>query len=169
MMTIVENIRLPLILLATIGSSLTGGIFFAFSTFVMQALAKQPTAQGIATMQAINITVINPWFMVAFFAPAVAGILLSISQLFQWQPSIAIYLITGSLLYLIGTIGVTVVGNIPLNDALAIVAPDSNEGTNLWSRYLTDWTFWNHVRTIAALLAATLFAIALHLWTRLTI
>lgn len=63
MMTIVENVRLPLILLATIGSSLSGGIFFAFSTFVMQALAKQPTAQGIATMQAINITVINPWFM----------------------------------------------------------------------------------------------------------
>lgn len=163
MMTIVENIRLPLILLATIGSSLSGGIFFAFSTFVMQALAKQPTAQGIATMQTINITVINPWFMVAFFAPAVAGILLSISLLFQWQPSIAVYLLAASLLYLIGTIGVTVVGNIPLNDALAIVKPDSVEGTELWTRYLTDWTFWNHVRTIAALLAATLFAIALKL------
>ena len=68
-MTIVENFRLPLILLATVGSAVSGGIFFAFSTFVMQALAKQPTSQGIATMQSINITVINPWFMAAFFAP----------------------------------------------------------------------------------------------------
>ena len=159
MMTIVENLRLPLILLATVGSAVSGGIFFAFSTFVMQALAKQPTPQGIATMQSINITVINPWFMAAFFAPAVAGILLSVSLLFQWQPTIGAYLLTASLLYLIGTIGVTVVGNIPLNDALAVVIPNSVEASNLWSRYLTDWTFWNHVRTAAALLAATLFAL----------
>ena len=161
MMTIVENFRLPLILLATVGSAVSGGIFFAFSTFVMQALAKQPTSQGIATMQSINITVINPWFMAAFFAPAVAGVLLSVSLLFQWQSDLAAYLLTASLLYLIGTIGVTVVGNIPLNDALAIVIPNSVKASNLWSKYLTDWTFWNHVRTVAALLAATLFAIAL--------
>ena len=112
-------------------------------------------------MQAINITVINPWFMVAFFAPAVAGILLSISLLFQWQQSIAAYWLTASLLYLIGTIGVTIFCNVPLNDALAIVTPDSVEGATLWARYLTDWTFWNHVRTVAALLAATLLAISL--------
>ena len=161
-MTIGESLRLPLILLATIGTGLSGGIFYAFSTFVMQALAKQPPAQGIATMQAINITVINPWFMLAFFAPAVAGILLSISLLFQWQQSVAVYWLTGSLLYLVGTIGVTIFGNVPLNDALATVTPDSVEGTKLWTKYLTDWTFWNHVRTIAALLAATLYAIALY-------
>ena len=168
-MTAVESLRLPLILLATVGSAVTGGIFFAFSTFVMQALAKQPTPQGIATMQSINITVINPWFMAAFFAPAVAGVLLSVSLLFQWQPSIAAYLLTASLLYLIGTIGVTVVGNIPLNDALAVVIPNSVRASNLWSRYLTDWIFWNHVRTAAALLAAMLFGLALHLRMNLTV
>ncbi|MGB5632622.1 MAG: anthrone oxygenase family protein [Waterburya sp.] len=163
MVTIIENLRLPLILLATVGSAVSGGIFFAFSTFVMQALAKQPASQGIATMQSINITVINPWFMAAFFAPAVAGILLSVSLLFQWQPTIAAYLLTASLLYLIGTIGVTVVGNIPLNDALAVVTPTSIKGSTLWSKYLTNWTFWNHVRTAAALLAAILFALAINI------
>ena len=167
-MTIVENLRLPLILLATVGSAVTGGIFFAFSTFVMQALANQPTSQGIATMQSINITVINPWFMAAFFAPAVAGVLLSVSLLFQWQPSIAAYLLTASLLYLIGTIGVTVAGNIPLNDALAIVTPTSIKASTLWSKYLTDWTFWNHVRTAAALLAAILFTLAINIRSGLT-
>ena len=77
------------------------------------------------------------------------------------QSSIAAYLLAASLLYLIGTIGVTIVGNISLNDALAIVSPDSPEGTTLWVRYLIDWTFWNHARTIAALLTAILFTIAL--------
>ena len=160
-MTIVENLRLFLILFAAIGSALTAGIFFAFSTFVMQALERQPTAQGIATMQSINITVINPWFMTAFFGPAVAGLLLTISALRQWEQPDAIYWLAGSLLYLIGTIGVTIACNVPLNDALAVVSPDSTEGTTLWAKYLTDWTFWNHVRTLAALLAATLFAISL--------
>ncbi|MEM8829935.1 MAG: anthrone oxygenase family protein [Cyanobacteria bacterium P01_G01_bin.19] len=168
MMSTLENWRLPLILLASVGSAVTGGIFFAFSTFVMQALAKQPTSQGIATMKSINITVINPWFMAAFFAPAVAGILLSISLLFQWQPTIATYLLTASLLYLIGTVGVTVVGNIPLNDALAVVIPNSVKASTLWSKYLTDWTFWNHVRTAAALLAAILFALAIDIRSGLT-
>jgi uncharacterized membrane protein len=51
--------------------------------------------------------------------------------------------------------------NVPLNDALAKVEPSSAEGASLWTRYLTDWTIWNHVRTVAALAAATLLTIAL--------
>lgn len=157
----VQNLRLSLILFAAIGSALSAGIFFAFSTFVMRALAQQPAAPGIATMQSINITVINPWFMVAFFGPAVACLFLTIFALRQWEQPSALYWLAGSLLYLIGTIGVTIACNIPLNDALAIVSPSSAEGTTLWRRYLTDWTFWNHVRTIAAFLAAALFALSL--------
>lgn len=160
-MDIVQNWRLPLLVFAAVGSALTAGIFFAFSTFVMQALGQQPPAQGMATMQTINITVINPWFMVAFFGPAVACLMLTILALWQWEQPGAIYWLAGSLLYLIGTIGVTIAGNIPLNDALAIVSPVSAEGTTLWVRYLRDWTFWNHVRTVAAFLAAVLLAIAL--------
>ncbi len=160
-MTILENWRWPLILFAALGSGLSAGIFFAFSTFVMKALAQQPPAQGIATMQSINITVINPWFMTVFLGPALAGILLTISALLQWEQPDAIYWLAGSLLYLIGTIGVTIAGNIPLNDALAVVSPDSAEGITLWTRYLSDWTFWNHVRTAAAFLAATVFTLSL--------
>ena len=167
-MATIESLRLFLIVFTAIASGLSAGIFYAFSTFVMKALAQQPSAQGIATMQSINITVINPWFMVAFFGPAVACILLSISLISQGDRSIAISCILGSLLYLIGTIGVTIACNIPLNDALAVVKPDSTEGATLWSRYLTDWTFWNHVRTIAALLAAAMFTISLCQRTGLT-
>ena len=162
-MTIIQNLRLPLILFAAIGSALTAGIFFAFSTFVMQALGQQPNASGIATMQAINITVINPWFMAAFFGPAMACLVLTMIALRQWEQPGSICWLVGSLLYLIGTIGVTVVGNIPLNDALAIVAPGSPDGATLWSQYLTDWTVWNHVRTVAAFLSATLFMLSLRL------
>lgn len=146
-------------LFSALGCGLIAGVFFAFSTFVMNALARQPPAQSIATMQSINITVINPLFMTAFLGTAVACILLAVSSLLKWHQPGAAYLLVGSLLYLVGTVLVTIVGNVPLNDALAIVKPDSPEGSSLWVSYLTKWTFWNHVRTIAALAAAALFTL----------
>ncbi|ASC73229.1 hypothetical protein XM38_041910 [Halomicronema hongdechloris C2206] len=160
-MIIIENWRLPAVLFAAIASALTAGIFFAFSTFVMQALAQQPPSQGIATMQSINITVINPWFMTAFFGPGLVSLGLAIVAVNQWGTSDSLYWLAGGLLYLIGTIGVTIAGNIPLNDALAVVAPDSAAGATLWARYLTNWTLWNHIRTVAALGAAILFTLSL--------
>lgn len=156
-----QNFQLSLIYFAVISSALSAGIFFAFSTFVMRALALQPSASGIATMQAINVTVFNPWFYSAFFGPAVACVVLAVAALRNWEQPGAVYLLTGSLLYLIGTIGVTGLGNVPLNDALAIMRPTSTEGAQLWRRYLTDWTLWNHVRTAAAFLAAAMFTVSL--------
>jgi uncharacterized membrane protein len=160
--TMTYHSLLTLRLVAAIGCGLIAGVFFAFSTFVMPALARLQPLQGIGAMQSINITAINPLFMIALFGTALACFFLAVSVLLKWQQSGAIYLLLGSLLYLVGTIGVTIAFNVPLNDALAIVKPDSLEGANLWAKYLTDWTLWNHVRTIAALAAAALFAIALH-------
>lgn len=143
-----------------LGCALVAGIFFAFSTFVMKALARLEPTQGIAAMQSINITVINPLFMTAFLGTAVACLFLAILSLLKWHQPSSLYLLLGSLLYLVGTLGVTIAFNVPLNDALAIVKPDSAEGANLWVSYLANWTFWNHIRTIASLVAAALLAIA---------
>ena len=73
----------------------------------------------------------------------------------------AVYLLSGGLAYLIGTILVTMVFNVPRNDALAAVDPASAAGSRLWNGYVTSWTAWNHVRTAAALAAALLLTIAL--------
>lgn len=146
-------------LLVALGCGLVAGVFFAFSTFVMPALARLQPHQGIAAMQSINITAINPLFMTTLFGTAFACLFLAISVLFKWhQPDV--YLLVGSMFYLIGSVAVTIAFNVPLNDALASVKPDSTEGA-LWAKYLNNWTLWNHVRTIAALVAATLFTLAL--------
>lgn len=148
-------------LLATLGCGLVAGVFFAFSTFVMPALARLQPSQGIAAMQSINITAITPLFMLALFGTAVVCLLLTIGVFLKWPYSDSTYLLLGSALYLLGSLGVTIVCNVPLNDTLAIVKPESPEGTMFWAKYLTDWTFWNHVRTIASLAAAVLFALTL--------
>jgi uncharacterized membrane protein len=146
---------------AAIGCGLIAGVFFAFSTFVMPALARLQPSQGIAAMQSVNITAINPLFMLVLFGTAVACLFIVISALLQWHQSGKIYLSIGSLLYLVGTILVTMLGNVPLNNALANVDPNSTEGTILWAKYLTDWTFWNHVRTLTALAASVMFIVSL--------
>jgi uncharacterized membrane protein len=150
-------------LVTVLGCGLIAGVFFAFSSFVMNALAKLESSQGITTMQFINITVINPSFMVVFLGTALACVFLTVFSLLKRDKPDAIYLLTGSLLYLLGTFLVTIAFNVPLNDALAKVEPTSTEGANLWATYLTNWTFWNHVRTIAALAATAVFSIAFRL------
>ena len=58
-----------LVIATALGCGLIGGAFFAFSTFVMKALARLPTPQGIAAMQSINVVVITPLFLDASSAP----------------------------------------------------------------------------------------------------
>ena len=143
--------------IAAIGSGLIAGVFFAFSTFIMSALSRLQPAQGIAAMQSIDITVINPWFMTTFLGTAAACLFLAVTALLKWHQPHALYLLIGSLLYLVGTFGVTMVCNVPLNEALAKVDPNSAEGAKFWASYLTDWTNWNHVRTVAGLAATGVF------------
>jgi uncharacterized membrane protein len=64
------------------------------------------------------------------------------------------------LLYFVGTFLVTLVFNVPLNNRLAAVNPDSAEGKALWTHYLSVWTAWNHVRTVAPLAAMACFILA---------
>jgi uncharacterized membrane protein len=163
-MATVDNLRFPLMLVAALGCGLVAGVFFAFSTFVMPALDRLHPPQGIAAMQSINITAINPLFMTAIFGTAVACIILAVSSVLRWNQPGAVYLLIGSLLYLVGTVLVTIAFNVPLNDALAIADPNSTDGATLWARYLTNWTLWNHVRTVAGLAAAASLTIAL--WER---
>jgi uncharacterized membrane protein len=160
-MEVTNHSLFALKLCTALGCSLVAGVFFAFSTFVMSALARLQPKDGIAAMQSINITAINPLFMVALFGTAAACLFLTVSSLLKWQQPGAAYLLIGSLLYLIGTVLVTIVFNVPLNDALAVAKPESVDGADLWARYLTNWTIWNHVRTVTALAAAALFTIAL--------
>ena len=55
----------------------------------------------------------------------------------------------------------TIVFNVPRNNALAAVDPASTSGAAQWTSYLTSWTAWNHVRTAAALAAAGSLTIGL--------
>jgi uncharacterized membrane protein len=152
-----DDVILVLTVLAALGSGLIGGVFFAFSNFVMAALARLAPPQGIAAMQSINVAVLNPGFLGAFVGTALLSAVLAVAGFFDLDETESILRIVGGALYLIGTFLVTGALNVPRNDALAAVDPNSAEGADVWKRFLSEWTTWNTVRTIAALAAAAVF------------
>lgn len=146
---------------AAIGSAVVAGIFFAFSTFVMTALGRIPVPAGIAAMQSINRAVLNRAFLTAFLGTAGISLVLAAMAPFRWSASGTPLVLAGGLLYLCGSLLVTIRSNVPMNDALARVTPESTEGAELWARYLVKWTAWNHVRTAGSLAASAAFIAAL--------
>jgi uncharacterized membrane protein len=150
-------------IVGTLGTGIIGGVFFAFSTFVMRALARLPANQGIAAMQHINLTVLNPWFLGTFTGTALLCVLIAIMAMGQGPSSTTACLIIGAVLYVIGTFVATIVFNVPKNDALAALSAETASSATYWNEYLVRWTFWNHVRTVCALGATASFAIALTL------
>ena len=137
-----------------LASGLLGGVFFAFSSFIMKALSRLPPAHGAAAMNAISATILRSLFMPIFMATAFASLSLGAVCLFRPSQSGATLIVAACALCFGGMFVVTVAFNVPLNNALAADA-------SVWSRYLKDWTFWNHVRTMASLIACGLFIAAL--------
>ncbi len=149
-----------LTLAAVLGSGLMAGLFFAFSTAVMAALARLPAGQGATAMNAINVVIQNPVFLAVFMGATLVCAALAAKAVFGWSQPGSLWLLAGSLLYLVGIFGVTVVFNVPLNDALAAADPSSSEGAALWTRYLSEWVFWNHVRTVCGIASLASFWLA---------
>jgi uncharacterized membrane protein len=146
-----------------LGCGLCAGVFFAFSAFVMPALGRLPAGQGIAAMQSINKLAVTPAFMTALFGSALACAGLAAWGVVAWGERPAPWLLAAGVLYLVGAIVVTIVANVPLNDALAATRPDGAGAADRWRRYLSRWTGWNHLRAAAALGATGLLIVALQL------
>lgn len=148
-------------LILAAGSGLMAGVFYAFSVIVMRALKRVSPAVGIEVMQVINVVVINPWFMIIFLGSALGSAVLTVVALLGKGETEPILTIIGGLLYLVGTFLVTMIFNVPRNNALDAAIPDSIQGAQLWERYLSEWTVWNTVRSVAALLASIALTLAL--------
>ncbi len=156
-----ENLLPIVIFITALGSALMAGMFFTFSNFVMTALARLEAAQGIAAMQFINIVILNPLFFIVFIGTAVLSLALPISLIWRDAHSNEILVMGGSLCYLIGVMVVTIIFNVPMNNALDAVEPESEAGQQLWQAYLINWTRWNHVRSVASFLGTAFFILAL--------
>lgn len=148
-------------LLVCLGAAVVGGVFFAFSAFVMKALAQLPPSHGIATMQRINVVALNPLFLSVFVGTAVMACICVLAGFFPWGEPRSVLLLAAGASYLAGSFGVTAAFNVPRNERLARLDAESAEALAYWPAYVREWLWWNHVRTAASILSAACAASAL--------
>ncbi len=149
-----------LAIVGALGAGLNAGGFYAFSTFVMQALGRLPSKGAVEAMQAINIEAPRPGFMVAFMGTAVVSAILAISAFGRLDGSQGVYQLVGSGSYLAGVV-ITGAFHVPRNNALAELDPGSDAAAKAWSVYLPTWTRGNHVRTFTSLAASLTLILSL--------
>lgn len=155
------NMLLILTLCAALGCGLMGGVLFTFSDFVMTALSHQPPASAVRTMQSINIDILNPLFFLLFFGTPAAALAVAALAMLRSTNQARPFLFAGAVLYLAGTLGVTVAYNIPLNNRLALLHPATDAAALYWPTYFSEWMWWNHVRSIASVSATVCFLLAI--------
>ena len=142
------------LIVSALGCGAIAGIYYAFSGFIMRALDTTGTVPATDAMIAINRVILGSGFMVLFFGTTLLSLLLLVAALIQ-RPAGQWLIIGSAAIYLIGMLGVTMLRSVPLNQQLAA------EGAQMWPAYLRHWTFWNHVRTVASIIAAAGFCLAL--------
>lgn len=156
----IDGIFTVLVLATILGTAVMAGMFFAFSVFVMQGLDRLPPDQSITSMQSINGAVGTPLFLLAFVGTAVSSLILAVASLVMIGETDAPLVLTGSLLYLAGGFVVTVRYHVPRNNAIDRTDPTGPDAPERWSRYFTEWTRANHVRTVACLAATAALVLA---------
>lgn len=144
--------------------ALVGGVFLAFSDFIMRSLAHAAGVGGVDAMQVINREVFRWVFMVLFIGMAPVSLAITGYGWFVVGHGPGALLMLAGLIYVFGCFGVTVFFNVPMNEALAGMDASSPAARDYWTgTYLPRWTFWNSVRTFACTLSAALLLLGL-LW-----
>ena len=143
--------------LAVLAYAAVGGVFLAFSDFIMRSLARTAGRGGIDAMQTINREVFRWIFMTLFLGLAAVSLLLMAYGLTQVGGIAGAQIALAGLTYLVGCFLVTVVVNVPMNEALARMDLSATATRAYWTGvYLPRWTVWNSVRAWACLLASGL-------------
>lgn len=145
------------IILVTTGTmtALIAGLFFGFAVSVNGGLHRLKDSEYVAAMQSINIAIQNPLFLLTFFGPV---ILLPWVTFLYREVDFAL-LFASSVLYIAGSFGLTIVGNVPLNEKLArfeISKAADKEIADAREQFESPWNRLHAIRTIASVAATVL-------------
>ena len=157
-----------LLQLSILAYAIVGGVFLAFSDFIMRSLAHTGGVGGVEAMQVISREVFRWVFMTPFLGMAAVSVFIAIYSLTQLTGAPAKLILMGALVYLFGCFGVTVFFNVPMNEALAGMDLSAEATHEYWTgTYLPRWSAWNTVRTVACTLSAGLMLFGLVWLTQL--
>lgn len=154
------------LLITAVLTALIAGLFYAYSCSVVLGLGKLSDTEYLKSMQSINREILNPVFFMSFMGTA---IMLPVTTfLFRGDLPAFIFLLLASATYLIGVFGVTIVGNVPLNDMLDkfdISGSTADVVKQMRDRFESRWNLLNNVRTVFSVISIALVVCAC-IWSR---
>jgi uncharacterized membrane protein len=140
----------PLALLSLLLSGAIFGFFYAWVCSTMWGLDMTDPNTAIKAMQAMNASVRNAIFAPAFFGTPVVLLATALVARLAGAHRAALWFGAGGVTYLFGGLVLTIMVNVPMNEALAQVAipltPDA--AADIWASYSAPWQRWNIARTI---------------------
>ncbi len=152
-----------ILILAGVTTGMMAGLFFAWSFSVMLGLAKLSDREFVAAMQSMNREIQNPVFFFFFFG---AMIFLPLATGFHYQSNLSPtfwFLLIATVVYLIGVMGVTFLGNIPLNTALDFFQLNNSSVQEISQQRIqfeNPWVRLNLIRTLSSFIATVFVIIA---------
>ncbi len=158
----IEGWRHVVAVAGALGSGLMAGFFLAFSTITMSGLRAVAPAEGLRVMQAINRSPnSSPALLVTLLGTGVVSVAAAAMSVGRLDEASSWYLVSGAALYLVGTLGLTIVFHVPRNLAIDALDPSAAASLEEWKVYARIWTAGNHVRTVSSLLAMIAFVLSL--------
>ncbi|MEQ9317320.1 MAG: DUF1772 domain-containing protein [Henriciella sp.] len=148
---------LYLCLFFALWSAVIGGVFSAFSEFIMAALLRAQPVGGIEAMQHINRTVIPTQFVAGILLIAPASVLLAVYSVSSVEGAAVWALLAAPFVYVPSVFLMTIIGNVPMNNRLDRLDHTSSEAEAYWRRYGREWTRLNHVRTLGSVVTAVVY------------
>ncbi|GID91450.1 DUF1772 domain-containing protein [Amorphoplanes digitatis] len=141
-----ETLRTPLLVTAIVAAGLQAGTYYVWACGVMPGLARADDHTFVTTLSHVNQAIVNPVFMLTFLgAPVLAA-----AAVATGTPAARPWLIAGLALS-VATVAVTVLGNVPLNNALGKAAATTDADlAAVRAAFETAWVRWNVLRTLTS-------------------
>ena len=145
--------------------ALIAGLFYSYAVSVNPGLGRLSDSEYLRSMQSINRAILNPMFFASFMGSL---IMLPLSTWMSYRTGgydLTFYLVLiATVLYVVGVFGVTIFGNVPLNEALDRFDIQKATADEIKSRRMMfeiPWNRLNLIRTLANLLSLIILLAAI--------
>lgn len=158
-----KNMTNIILIVTATATGLIAGLFYAYTCSVNIGLGRLPDKEYLSAMQSINEAILNPLFFMSFLGTL---LLLPLCTWLNYQQQLStrfLLLLTTTIIYAIGVFGVTIFGNVPLNDALANFNLEHASAKSIYDqriRFEQPWLLLHQVRTIASVVCLILVIIS---------
>ena len=159
------TLKFTSLVLAILFTGISAGLCFTWSNAVSPGIGKLNNLGFLQSFQQMNRTIINPAFIVVFFGPFLINLLnlylfKSTSNTLVWLLAVA------TIIYFIGVVLITILGNVPLNEMLDktdLSTANMDQLKSLRGHFEVKWNRLHLIRTLASTISFLLLILSLSL------